>query len=490
MDIANKTNTVVIKSASAFNLIVGRNGSGKSTFLRLLHSEKRNDANCRCDTINPERGGHLIPDAGVENSMRSSPTWTFDTRNQNQSSNFKQSSVVKLKHVQLSFLIRMERDRGLRNSDATFQSEYIDDINALLHNVKLIVKENDFTFEALDGATVEPSRLSSGESEVIAIASEVLSFLESFDPAKINILFVDEPDVHLHPDLQARLARFIHRRWQRLEESHRSRVFFIIATHSTPLLAAFSQFSDSSIAAKQFGSTIIQMRPCASAISKTLPFIAHPLSSVFNLETPLILEGDDDERVWSQACRSSQGRIRLFPCVAGTVDKQAELEKFLATILPAVYDDPLAISIRDGDGKHESLQHDGCVKRYRLNCYSVENLLLTDDVLAIMNTTWGGFCAGATAWLKANPQHKSAKLLHDLISDQHRLRNTKIKELRHLIVSIAGKSTPWEIIIGKAISAPTSTPKAPHSLADYLGAQLVATLGLDLAPALEVSPTA
>lgn len=319
---------IVLKSVVAFNVIVGRNGAGKSRFLRQICSALRNDQQYNCAIINPERSGYLNADANVENAMRSDRNWVFNSRNQNQSIQFKASAVVRLKDTRTSFLLKMQDDLELRRSTKTFDTEYIADINGMLRNVQLISGAEQITFANMNNDPIDADKLSSGESEAISLAAEVLHFLEGVSADKINIMFVDEPDVHLHPDLQSRLVTFLHRRWLRLDEAKRSKTHFIIASHSTPLLGALTQLPQSAIGVKLFDSEAIELKSSAEVLKKTAPFFAHPLSSVFNLERPLVLEGEDDERIWEQVCRSSRGVIGLFPCLADSVDKQHELEQF------------------------------------------------------------------------------------------------------------------------------------------------------------------
>jgi len=51
-----------------------------------------------------------------------------------------------------------------------------------------------------------------------------------------RILLIDEPDAHIHPDLQTRFADFIFRIAERFE------LQVAIVTHSTSLLASLGQF--------------------------------------------------------------------------------------------------------------------------------------------------------------------------------------------------------------------------------------------------------
>ncbi len=88
----------------------------------------------------------------------------------------------------------------------TFDS-VIQKINNLLSNIKIVrTSRGDFElFTVANNTKVEPDTISSGESELISLAIECLTFEKSCDQAQQNLLLIDEPDVHLHPDLQVKL---------------------------------------------------------------------------------------------------------------------------------------------------------------------------------------------------------------------------------------------------------------------------------------------
>src|SRR3990172_11787183 len=121
-------------------------------------------------------------------------------------------------------------------------------------------------------------------------------FERECDPTKQNLLLFDEPDVHLHPDLQSRLATFM------TSLSQRAPFTLLIATHSTPLLAALSQAGSTNVAFMRYGDREIKFSPADDTHRRILPiFGAHPLSNVFNESPILLVEGEDDERVCQQA---------------------------------------------------------------------------------------------------------------------------------------------------------------------------------------------
>lgn len=463
---------------SSVNLIVGRNGSGKSRFLRGL-SDLRNEEGYYVSYISPERAGTFEPDSNIENNLRQNQAWLYDVRGKNQAANFKRASAIRLKDLAVRFALRMEEDRVLRDSEKTFATEYLAKINGMLSNVSITRSGSEFQFQGRSGEVVSAEMLSSGESEVVSLATEVMYFFATVDAEKMNLLLLDEPDVHLHPDLQARFARFLLNEVQALAEPLRNRVIVCVSSHSTSLICALSGSAGCSIGTKDFDSNVVSQKPIASALQKVSTFFGHSLSKCISDDVPVIIEGEDDERVWQQAARSSQGRLKIFPCLALTVDKQGELENFCNTMLTSIYDDPIALSIRDGDGVKENLNNVGCVRRFRLQCYAIENLLLTNEVLTSLGVDWHGLVAEVKGWLEGHPSHKSCGLLSRLIESENRLRDEKIKEVRQLIPSILGSQKPWEVLVGQAIALVTQeAEEGEHSIISYLGRDTLTALGL------------
>jgi hypothetical protein len=59
--------------------------------------------------------------------------------------------------------------------------------------------------------------------------------------------------------------------------------------------------------------------PINKTLQDVLPvFGAHPLSNIFNQGPIMLVEGEDDERIWQTAIRSSNGKINTWPCETGT----------------------------------------------------------------------------------------------------------------------------------------------------------------------------
>lgn len=462
-----------LRNLNNINIILGRNGSGKSLFLRDIGSSiaKDNDIfNVRY--ISPERGGSFTIDGSVQANMKMDPDFLRRSRDVNQAQNFRAASAALLRDAELIYLRRLAHTPELRGDfEKTFQRDRVDKINALLQNIKLTVTDTDFGFHSLLNDDYPPhAMISSGESEVISLASEIIYFFETINHNKFNVLLLDEPDVHLHPDLQARLGKFI---IAMLDEFsyHREIISICIATHSTSFVCSIATSSYVSVGTKNFQVDNVNLKPASVELQKIAPFFGHPLSLSLSNDAPLILEGEDDERVWQYAARYSQGRIKIFPILAVSVNVQGDLECMCAEILKSVYDDPIGFSVRDGDGVvKEPLTHKIPLRRYRLNCYAIENLLVTDQCLSVIGISWFDFQSKIQDWLDGNATHKDNALVGNLLNSPDRLQHTKIKEIKNLIGAIAGCTKPWEYIVGRAIGALNQQDLAESNmLARYIG---------------------
>ncbi len=460
--------TVALHHMNRINVILGRNGSGKSRFLRALDEHMAGKTDYRVRYVTPERSGIFQREPSTESNMRN-PQWTMQTRRSNQTSNFKSMSHVYLRNAENAYL------RKLQNSDArgrSFQTDCLDPISRLLNNVSIEQDDPDFIFRSSNGNLVSPDQLSSGESETIALASEVLHFFRTIDISKLNVLLLDEPDVHQHPDLQARFGLYLLDQLGSLEKEQQAKVVICIATHSTPLVCALASSDHTAIGTKEFDSDTVALAPLSDHIKKVAPFFGHPLSLSLSRDPMLILEGEDDERVWQQAARSSQGRVRIFPVLAHSVNQQSELESFSGPMLTALYDKPVAYSLRDGDGTTAALAKVGPVIRFRLQCYAIENALVTTECLVKLGIDWAKFQKLAASWIEENKGHEDVALLKELTASGDRLRHKKIKDIRQLVVSIAGSTKPWEVIVGQALATTIETasnPADPFALLAFIG---------------------
>ncbi len=455
-------------SSARFTLFLGKNGSGKSTLLRSLDSSNRFGTKY----ISPERGGTLKYDPNVDLNMSNNERWIVDDRRKNRTEHFRQQSTAQFRNLEVLVLREIEQDVEKRRDTTYSFNQTLTKINNLLPAIELRRSDRGFKIHSKAGAVIPEDQISSGEAELIALAIEVLVF--SRETKANKVLLLDEPDVHLHPDLQQKFIGFI----EALAVDFDFRV--VIATHSTAIIGAFSKQADLHIvpittkdqsAFKQFTYSPI--------CHEILPvFGAHPLSTQFNRSPVLLVEGEDDRRVIEQFVRSSQGRFTFSPCVVGTVDKMNEWETWLNDFLPSIYDSPKGYSLRDLDGSQQCAIDDvGCVSRARLNCYAIENLLLTNECFAMHGLQPEAFRNLIAEWAAQRPGHPASPALKVLSErfDDRRLMN--IKDVRNVLVALLETNKPWEVVIGQLLAAKAGgADSAKHSIREYLGTSVITKL--------------
>lgn len=468
-----------IDGLGQINVVLGKNGSGKSTLLRRM--DQQFSATQRCVRyITPERGGVLTYDGNIDNQRSGRPNWISQNRRQNRWEQFRQSSVAEFRNLETLVLRAIESDPDVRASDFSFDTE-VQKINGVLDRVELVRAESagfDVKRKS-DDQPAHPKDLSSGESELISLAVEILYFAYLCRQEKYveqdNWLLLDEPDVHLHPDLQYRLMRLLAENVRDLN----GRV--IIATHSTTILSALSEIGDDvRVGMKQIGTTALMFQEVESAMRAILPmFGAHPLSNIFNEKPPLIVEGEDDERIWQSAVRASASRISVYPCVATNIQSMNEFEKSAQDLIESVYDNAKTFSLRDRDDQAYEIDNYGPVIRMRLSCRNSENMIVTDDVLSELGTDWPTLQAGIEKWIEDNPSHSRIGPAIQFQANGWDRKFSQLKGLRNVIIGISGSTKPWEVAVGQAIAKLRENRfSGDHSLQEYLGEKAVQALSL------------
>lgn len=448
MNIEN-VNGYNLKNLNKINILLGKNGCGKSTLLRKVKQsvELLPDTYAKTSYITPERGGALSYEAGLEQNFYRDKNWVANERRGNQQGNFRQQSTAQFSRLERLVLREYERDSSSEKFDV-----YIDKINSLLDNI--CIERADVSFAILNKESREvlvPDQISSGESELISLGIEVLSFGKECDSSKENILFLDEPDVHLHPDLQVRLMTFL----QDLVTTTNATI--IISTHSTAILGALNDYEHIHVAFMQKGNKDLAFEGVTDAYKKVLPvFGAHPLSNLFNQAPVLIVEGEDDERIWQKAVRSSAGRIKIYPCSTDEgISKMKEFEEDAEKIISAVYDSAKAFSLRDKDDIEttEELNDLPHVVRLRLSCRSAENLILSDEALQSIGKDWSETQQLFDTWLVSNVSHIHYQNMKDFKDGGYDRKDFSLKEIRNDIMGIFGISKPWEVVVGQTVAS-------------------------------------
>ncbi len=447
-------NGYTLKNLNKINILLGKNGCGKSYLLRQVERglPSKTDVFGKTKYITPERGGSLIYEAGIEQQTISSPNWLSETRNKNQFNQFRQQSVAQFRKLETLVLREIEKEK--RGEKEYVFDNYISEINSLLDRIYIKrgdIKEGEISFKIYTkspDSKINPDAISSGESELISIGIECLIFSKELISERENILFLDEPDVHLHPDLQVRLMQFL----TRLLDKNDFKV--LIATHSTAILGALESYKNTQIAFMGFFQKNIEFNPISGVYRKILPvFGAHPLSNIFNEAPILLLEGEDDERIWQQAVRTSRGSIRIYPCACGDIDKLKEFEEEAKKIICAVYDDAKGYSLRDRDDSDELIDDLPPITRMKLSCRSAENLLLSNEVLDNFSLTWDDLKKKIDEWIEKNTEHSHYSAMQKFKDRDYDRKNADLKEIRNDLMGIIGSSKPWEVIVGRVVSS-------------------------------------
>lgn len=474
MDIEN-AGPFTLNGLEKINVILGKNGCGKSFLLKAVEQNLRGrEGFGKIRYISPERGGLLRYDPNIEQTIGQNSNWLNDTRRRNQSENFRQQSTALFRQLEILALREIEKEHTKDGYVPRTFDTTVDLLNGLLDRVR-IERDAGRVFRIVDketGAESSPEEISSGESELISLGVEVLAFSKDCSDDATNILFIDEPDVHLHPDLQDRLARFI------VDVISDRPLSIVLSTHSTALLAGLADGTEVRLAFKRRGATQLTFNPVSDVDQAILPiFGAHPLSNVFNQAPALLIEGEDDERVWQQAVRSGQGRIRLYPCAVEGVDRLSEYEAEVNNVIEAVYDNAKAFSLRDRDLHPEMIADVGHVVRMRLSCRAAENLLLSDDVVASTGTDWAALQGIIAEWIAANGGHQYHRDMKAFADGGFDRKGHDLKTIRNILVGLISNK-PWEVLVGQRIAALSGahTAFSDGSLADFLGEKVCVEL--------------
>lgn len=452
------------------NLVLGKNGSGKSTLLKEIDTNLSNDDRIGViKYITPERGGSLSYDPNVERNMTNNSNWLVSSRRKNQFNQFKEQTMVQYRKLEILSLRRIEKNLELRqNLEYTFDN-VIEKINALLDNIYLKRTDSDFSiFSKSSDEEIPSTSISSGEAELISLAIESLAFKEESIENKQNILLFDEPDLHLHPDLQMKFAKFLINLFK-----DRDIYYLIIATHSTSLIGGFSASPNTRLSFQKSNGKVLNFEPINESYKKVIPiFGAHPLSNVFN-ETPIFLvEGEDEIRIWQQAIRSSEGSLKLYPCSVDGIGNMNEFEAHSNEIIESVYDNAVGYSLRDGDGTTEELDDLSNFIRFRLNCRNSENLLLSDECLTSLEITFDDLVMRIEHWLEMSEDHPHFEVMNNFLESGFDRRNFDTKVIRNDLLGIIGSPKPWEIVVGQTIGMMRFDGENESSIVNYLGEKL------------------
>jgi predicted ATPase len=330
-------------------------------------------------------------------------------------------------------------------------------------------------YEFIRVATQQPigniDEMSSGEAQLITLALDVLTMaaIWEIEGREERIMLIDEPDAHIHPDLQVRFADFL------VQVTEKYDLQVLVATHSTTLMAALGQFGadaasvmyldriSSDFTAEQFTVVTKELASCLGGHALMGPLFGVPL---------LLVEGDDDYRIWSQVPRHHQVSFAVIPSHGDEIKRyQKTLEKLFASLREP--DGEIAgyalIDADKGKPQADANTPQDHIRYIQLVCHESENLYLADEVLEILGYTW----ADASAKIAAEAQNYGNKADTLGAAPDWDRQSEDIKNVINEIAKILdGKNVHWTVRVAQVIGR----QRPEGQIADFLGAEVVDTL--------------
>lgn len=487
MDI--QINGKVPKNLGAINVIMGKNGCGKSSLLRSLDLQYREER--IVEYIMPERGGELgsdLPHIIISNpNKKTASTSSYDPefRRKAISGLTVPAALAKSGNSELEKLLR-QRENESFHDDRKSLNILLSDLCGLslrYDNDKPIVIDNS------DNKERPVAGLSSGEKELITLGAKIICFIfkakicQRSDPTKKSLLLLDEPDAHLHPDAQYKFVKFL------TELTRNKPIITIITTHSTAILGALNDNCHARVCfMREVGVKHFEFMPITKMLQSILPiFGAHPLTSVFGEMPLLLVEGEDDVRIWQRVIRSSNNKIKLYPVECGGNGGIAKVEDLVNDLIFSLYEPrTVAYSLQDSDEKEiiNYIKPKGSITKLWLHCREPENLLLSNEVLASLGIAWYELQEKIEKHLEESYNQKNdpwCKSLTKFKNDGYDRKHGKIKDFRNQLICWAGNNTSWEDCVGKEIAKILTSEKRPdygdvNSICNFLGEDLVEAL--------------
>lgn len=372
-----------LSGLTAVTVVFGKNGSGKSKLLRAW----RDTDNRTIHYVVPERAGELDYQPNFL-QQQLDPAQRQSQTARNFVGEYRRQVVAR---IQAYFAARGDfrgdklpgRPEELEAFISTLLPDFVTTLSGTATTPYQLMRAQG------EGRIGNIDELSSGETQMFTLALDILTIVGMWDIQENpqRILLIDEPDAHIHPDLQVRFADFI------IAVAKRFALQVVVSTHSTTLLAALGQFgganasvlyldrTKSDFRAEPFTDLLRELAACLGGHALMGPLFGAPL---------LLVEGDDDYRIWSQVPRYHVVNFSVIPSGGDEIKKyQRALEKVFSSLREDTTG-PSGYALIDGDkGKPtEASTPQRHVPYIKLGCHESENLYLTDEVLALLGTDW------------------------------------------------------------------------------------------------------
>lgn len=201
----------------------------------------------------------------------------------------------------------------------------------------------------------------------------------------------------------------------------------------------------------------------------------------------MLVEGDDDYRVWVHVARGGAVKLCVLPCNGDEIKQyQKTLERMFGALSENM--ELRGIALLDGDkGVPQADTHNPqhYVRFKRLACHETENLYLTDEVLAVLGFTWEEAKARIVA--EAGNYGQKADALRAIANVDRRFGD--IKSVIHQIAEVLDheKKLLWSMRLGKIMAEKAPTGMLREWLgdcADFIWPQPMAST-----PIVEAVPT-
>lgn len=452
-------NKWILKKLTPITVIFGKNSSGKSILLRSIRDQ---DPDLRNYSV-PERGGTIgFTPQTVNEEMNGRSR--ANTSKQNLVPNYRERVIARIQAY-------LSKRGGMRTAISGENLEYIERcIHELLPDFTFQLKSEVPMYSLLRISTNEPAQdiglLSSGEAQILTLGLDLLLTCEMWRlDGKSGLLLIDEPDSHIHPDLQQRFAKFV---VKNLHGHYGCKA--IIATHSTTLLSALGHYgSNTSVIyldgrdqyqTIQFNDVLKTLTTCLGGHALMGPLFNFPI---------ILVEGDDDYRIWSEVPRHHVLQISVIPCNGDEIfTYQKNLEKIFSSLLEEKQT-PSGFALIDGDKTIPGTEQKH-IKFFKLDCHESENLFLTDEVLKELGyDDWDS--ASNKVIQKSGEFGQKTNLLKSIKSMDRKTDDFKpiINELARILDE---KNLHWAYRVGKVLGKNRPEGK----LADFLGNELVNSL--------------
>lgn len=449
---------------TAVTVLFGKNGSGKSVLLRNWRDQNVAGAHY----VAPERTGEISFNPNLMQQQLEAQG-RRETSTRNYAPDYRAQVVSR---IQTYFLRRGEIRQGTPPGNPAELEEFL---SQLIPDFSISVQARNPPYRIIRLSNNEAvggvDALSSGEAQLVTVALDVLTMaaIWELDEKHERILLIDEPDAHIHPDLQIRFADFL------VGVARRFELQVVVATHSTTLLSALGQFGagDTSViyldrrgtqfATQKFDRVHKELATCLGGHALMGPLFAAPL---------LIVEGDDDYRIWSQVPRHHIINLAVLPANGDEIHRyQGLLERILGS-LREPGSGILGYALLDGDKalpQASPQQPQDFVRYLRLNCHEAENLFIADEVLADFGITWADACLRLAE--KATDHGNKAERLKN--AAQWDRRSVDLKEIIEEVSRILdSKNVHWTIRVGTRVGR----ARPSGQLADYLGQDVLSAL--------------